>query len=98
MGRVGIICATVGLIFMAACASPGNITFTDCDCYKINGISEESFILSDDETIVPVELGCKNGYFIKKIKMQPQAKPKDFSQYIILNEIECCRICQEEEE
>ncbi len=97
MGRVGIIVATVGVIFMAACASPGNIKLTDCDCYKINGVSEESFIQNDGETIVPVELGCKKGYVIKKIKMQPQTNPKDFSQYIILSEIECCRICQEEE-
>ncbi len=97
MGRVGIICATVGMIFMAACASSGNHAFTECDCYTINGISEESFIKNDDETIVPVELECKSGYYIKRVKMQPQTNPKDFSQYIILSEIECCRMCMEEE-
>jgi len=98
MGRVGIICAMIGMIFMAACASSGSIKFIDCDCYKINGITEESFVLNDDTTIVPVELGCKNGYFIKKMIMQPQTNPEDFSQYIILSEIECCRICQEEKD
>ena len=97
MGKVGIICATIGAFFLTACASPEKLTIMECDCYNIKGISEESFIEKDDVSIVPVELGCKDGYFIKRVKMQPQTNPKDFSQYIILSEIECCRICVEEE-
>ncbi len=80
------------LINLTACASNKKLETTDYDCYKIEGITEDNFLLNDDKTIVPLELGCKKGYFITKIRQKPQINPEDFSQYIIVDEITCCSI------
>ncbi len=84
--------STVCLLSLIGCATTG-FKCPSTDCYTTETIGPSDFVKDegDTQTIIPLELKCKEGYVMTGIKLQPETDPQYYSQYIIVSEVTCCR-------